>query len=63
MKKQAKTPKVPQSKLGKFEARKLKIASDIKAGTGFSAALADSDYTITSTGYTAGDDSDFHFES
>lgn len=62
MKQKKNESKVTESKLGKFEASKLNIKSSVKAGTGNTASLSDSDYTVTSTGYTAGDDWDFHTE-
>lgn len=47
--------------LSKFEAHKLNLTSTVKGGSG-ATELASASNTVTSTGYTAGDDWDFHFE-
>jgi hypothetical protein len=46
--------------LNKFEAHKLNLTESLKGGNAEAESLS---YTVTSTGYTAGDDWDFHSES
>ncbi|WP_029281334.1 hypothetical protein [Pedobacter sp. R20-19] len=48
--------------LNEFSAHKLSLTSTVKGGNGLDESLSASS-TVTSTGYTAGDDWDFHFES